>query len=64
MAGWVLVFFFEFFEMQTPIRNVLSSKVMPSVHERLFKALSISSNLTFMYRNTTMKITNKMHYTD
>jgi hypothetical protein len=62
MAGWVLVFFIEFFQMQTPIRNVLSSKLMPSVHERLFKALSNSSNLTFMYRDITMKITNYMHY--
>jgi len=44
MAGWILVFFFEFLEMHKPIHNVLSIKVMPSVHERLLKALCNYNN--------------------
>jgi len=44
MAGWVLVSFFGFFEMHKSIHNVLSSKVMPSVYERLFKALCNYNN--------------------
>jgi hypothetical protein len=54
MAGWVLGFSFGFFEMHKPIHNVLSSKEMPSVHERLFKAL-------WNFNKVVLTIDNLMH---
>ena len=45
MVGWVLVLLFEFIEMRKPTHNVLSSKVMPSVHQRLCNSLCNYNNL-------------------